>query len=246
MATNNHAALHVVASSALVHAALIVAVLRTRSMSEAPPSSDVQEIEMLEVALDRIEPMFDSNDLIHSQGTGESSLSRSPPPKPAHPRPLNYSPSPGAAREKPSNKLIEETDERPVDPVLAGEVEGVDKAPTEANGFYDANGSGSEGDASGLPEPDLSRPVVAPNLDLVLQRNYPRNAIGRCGRSALLVKIEPSGTVSRTSVLSEAWSGLGHACDVTVRSGKWGAALDTRGVPVASEIIYTCRFVRDR
>lgn len=95
-----------------------------------------------------------------------------------------------------------------------------------------------------VPPSLLSRRPRAPGLDTELERQYPAEArrSGIAGSAVLRVRILPDGRVGETRVISESWLGFGPACERTVRAARWEPPLDRGGMPVATEITYTCRF----
>jgi len=114
-------------------------------------------------------------------------------------------------------------------------------------------GSGKGGDAQGegagnalvvVGASSLSRAPTAPRLDEELVRNYPRSLReqGTPGRAVLRIRIMPDGRVGQTRVLSATLPEFGHACQRTVAGSRFGAPLDKRGQPVATDVSYTCEF----
>lgn len=122
------------------------------------------------------------------------------------------------------------------------------EASSSAYAVIESVGKGLRGGAGGAMLTDLSRPPVAPPLDSVLARNFPRDAVRArsWGLSVLRVEILRDGAIGQTSIVQESRPGFGRACDLTVRSGPWGPALDHTGDPIVSNVVYTCRFLATR
>jgi TonB family protein len=95
-----------------------------------------------------------------------------------------------------------------------------------------------------VPASDLAKRPRAPDLDLVLERNYPADArrSGVSGSAVLAVHIHADGRVGAVRRVSETHAGFADACERTVRSGTWSAPIDRQGHAVATLITYTCRF----
>ncbi len=97
-----------------------------------------------------------------------------------------------------------------------------------------------------VPLSDLSRKPVAPDLNDILQRNYPRDARrqGIEGQAVLAAQVEPNGAVTHIRVLSESVSGVGfgNACRRTLGDARFVAPLDRGGHRVATNITYKCDF----
>ena len=91
---------------------------------------------------------------------------------------------------------------------------------------------------------DLSKAPRPPQLDLVLERNYPADArrSGMPGTAILSVQILADGSVGVVHRVSQTTPRFGDACERTVRSGPWSPPLDRADRPVATLITYTCRF----
>jgi periplasmic protein TonB len=95
-----------------------------------------------------------------------------------------------------------------------------------------------------VPVSSLSRRPGAPGLDAELERNYPIEArrAGISGTAKLRVRILPDGRVGKVEPVSESYVGFGEACARTVRAARWEPPLDADGRPVATEIVYVCKF----
>jgi TonB family protein len=95
-----------------------------------------------------------------------------------------------------------------------------------------------------VPLADLMRRPVAPALDTILEREYPRDARlqGESGSALLRVQILPDGSVLVRQHLFESRSGFGDACERVLRQSRWTPALDRDGRPARTEISYRCRF----
>ncbi|MEZ5980613.1 MAG: TonB family protein [Planctomycetota bacterium] len=95
-----------------------------------------------------------------------------------------------------------------------------------------------------VPVHDLSRAPRPPQLDRVLERNYPADArrSGMSGTAILSVQILADGSVGVVRRVSQTAQAFGEACERTVRSGPWSPPIDRAGRPVATLITYTCRF----
>lgn len=95
-----------------------------------------------------------------------------------------------------------------------------------------------------VPPSSLARRPRAPGLDDELERQYPIEArrAGISGSAALRVRILPDGRIGSVHVVSESWKGFGAACERTVRAAHWEPPIDRDGMPVTTEITYTCRF----
>ena len=52
----------------------------------------------------------------------------------------------------------------------------------------------------------------------------------------------PDGRVGQTRVLSATLPEFGYACQRTVAGSRFGAPLDKKGQPVATDVSYTCEF----
>ena len=91
---------------------------------------------------------------------------------------------------------------------------------------------------------DLSRAPRPPNLDDALERNYPKAARnqGISGNAVLRAQVLPDGRIGVVRRTSESFSGFAEACERTLRSGRWSPPIDRAGLPVGTEITYTCRF----
>ncbi|WP_394823655.1 TonB family protein [Pendulispora albinea] len=91
---------------------------------------------------------------------------------------------------------------------------------------------------------DLSRAPRPPNLDDALERNYPKSARmqGIGGTAVLRAQILPDGRIGVVRRTSESFAGFGEACERTLRSANWSPPIDRAGLPVGTEITYTCRF----
>jgi protein TonB len=95
---------------------------------------------------------------------------------------------------------------------------------------------------------DLARAPRAPNLDDALEKNFPTRARnqGISGSAALRAQVLPDGRIGAVTRMSESSAGFAEACERTLRGSRWSPPLDRGGLPVATEITYTCRFdVRD-
>lgn len=90
----------------------------------------------------------------------------------------------------------------------------------------------------------LSRPPSAPRLDEELVRHYPRSLReqGTPGRAVVRIRIMPDGRVGQTRVLTATLPEFGQACQRTVTGARFGAPLDKKGQPVATDVSYTCEF----
>ncbi|MBX3209979.1 MAG: energy transducer TonB [Labilithrix sp.] len=95
-----------------------------------------------------------------------------------------------------------------------------------------------------VPARDLSRRPRAPGLDTALERHYPADArrSGISGKAVLRVIILPDGRVEKITRVEESRGGFGEACERTVREARWEPPIDREGLPVGTEITYTCRF----
>lgn len=91
---------------------------------------------------------------------------------------------------------------------------------------------------------DLSRPPRAPDLDVALAANYPREArrAGITGKAVVRARILGDGSVGAIRLVSESASGFGVACKQTLAGSRWRPPLDARNEPVATDVTYTCTF----
>jgi len=83
-----------------------------------------------------------------------------------------------------------------------------------------------------------------PNLDAALERNYPKSARnqGIGGNAVLRAQVLPDGRIGAVRRSSETFAGFADACERTLRSAHWSPPIDRAGLPVGTEITYTCRF----
>ena len=126
------------------------------------------------------------------------------------------------------------------------------KGPLAANPNGAPNGTGAVPNAPPAPPPgprfvavgDLSRAPRPPNLDDALERNYPRAARnqGIAGNAVLRAQVLPDGRIGVVKRTSETFAGFAEACERTLRSAHWSPPIDRAGLPVGTEITYTCRF----
>jgi periplasmic protein TonB len=121
-----------------------------------------------------------------------------------------------------------------------GKVTGRDRAGSN-NGVIDGQGKPSL-----VAEAALSRKPVPPDgMNELLEQNFPprARAQGVAGSARLRVRILADGRVGELQVLRESGDyGFGAACQKTLRMRRWQPPLDRHGVPVATEITYTCEF----
>lgn len=93
---------------------------------------------------------------------------------------------------------------------------------------------------------NLSRRPQAPDLNEVLERNYPKRARlqGVEGLAVVRARIASSGKVASLLVQSESIVGyeFGEACRKTLRDSQWTPPLDMSGRRVATDIFYRCEF----
>jgi len=94
---------------------------------------------------------------------------------------------------------------------------------------------------------DLSERPKPPSLTALLRQNYPEEARlrGLRGSAQLNARIDRDGVIRAARLLSESAAGFGLACRRTVLGSQWSAPRDKNGSPVATEIVYTCRFEVD-
>jgi protein TonB len=98
-----------------------------------------------------------------------------------------------------------------------------------------------------LGEADLSRGPKAPGgdvLDEALKREYPRQAQqqGIEGVARIKVRVMATGKLSPLATVSESYPGFAEACKRSLRGVRFDPPLDRAGVPVATDINYTCEF----
>jgi outer membrane biosynthesis protein TonB len=95
---------------------------------------------------------------------------------------------------------------------------------------------------------DLSVHPVPPALGGLLRANYPEAARqrGLAGTASVRARIDADGVVRLGRVVAETSTGFGAACRRTVVGSRWSAPRDKDGRPVATEIVYTCRFEVDQ
>lgn len=110
------------------------------------------------------------------------------------------------------------------------------------------------GTGTGPPGPrlvaqrDLSQLPGAPSADRLnelVRRLYPAElrTLSIEGRAVVRLRIGADGSVSRVRVRSESHEGFGAACvQVMQEAGSWQHPLDRDGVPVATEVNFTCNF----
>ncbi len=91
---------------------------------------------------------------------------------------------------------------------------------------------------------DLSKKPSAPALSSALRQNYPAaaRAQGVAGEASVRAQIGADGVARSVHVLSESQSGFGQACRRSVAGSRWGAPLNRAGTPVATTVVYRCRF----
>jgi len=91
---------------------------------------------------------------------------------------------------------------------------------------------------------DLSERPTPPDLDKKLEQFYPPNAKrqGIEGYAVLKARINPDGSVSNITVVSESGPGFGAGCKSTLKGSIWGPPRDKQGRPVAHWIPYRCEF----
>ena len=91
---------------------------------------------------------------------------------------------------------------------------------------------------------DLSKKPIAPALSSALRQNYPAaaRAQGVAGEASVRAQIGADGVARSVRVLSESQSGFGQACRRSVEGSRWGAPLGRAGTPVATTVVYRCRF----
>lgn len=99
-----------------------------------------------------------------------------------------------------------------------------------------------------LPLAQLSRKPSPPPLTAALERNYPPAArsIGQSGDAAVRARVEANGQLRLANTVVESAAGFGDACRRTLLASQWSAPLDRAGKPVATWIIYRCKFRIDR
>jgi TonB family protein len=90
----------------------------------------------------------------------------------------------------------------------------------------------------------LKRRPGAPELGVVLEREYPREARmqGISGNALLRVQIHPDGSVQVRRRISETPGGFGDACERALKGARFVPALDRDGRPARTEISYRCTF----
>lgn len=98
--------------------------------------------------------------------------------------------------------------------------------------------------AEPVPLARLSRKPAPPPLAAALERNYPLDARrqGKSGEAKVRARIEPSGRVAAAELSFETSPGFGNACRTTLLASKWSPPLDDAGKPVATWVVYRCKF----
>jgi hypothetical protein len=92
---------------------------------------------------------------------------------------------------------------------------------------------------------DLGTRPAPPSLAGTLSKNYPVEARRRniAGHARVRARIDPDGVPRALAVLEETFAGFGNACRQTLATSRWSPPRDHSGTAVASEVLYTCRFV---
>jgi protein TonB len=188
-----------------------------------------------------------------------------PPPLPRAPPALKARPklTPPPAPEVPAMKTAAPETDIPPPPELSG-VTLIGDGPAA---FTLPSGSGHErngplGAIGNAPPPPLATPLTArgprvvplgelgarpvpPSLAAALSRNDPSEARRRgiAGHASVRARIDADGVPRALRVVAESFAGFGSACRDTLAASRWAAPKDRAGHAVASEVLYTCRFV---
>jgi protein TonB len=99
-----------------------------------------------------------------------------------------------------------------------------------------------------VPSASLSRKAAVPaGLDVLLERNYPRRARlqGVEGKVVVNLRILPTGRIGDIRVVQEFPAGFefASACRETLRQAPpFSPPLDRSGIPVATDVTFTCSF----
>ncbi len=115
----------------------------------------------------------------------------------------------------------------------------------DPNGAVGGTGQG-RGAGAVVPLGNLERrPTPPPNLNGLLQDNYPATAKrqGIEGEARVKIRLLPSGRVRILRVVTETWNGFGQACVQTLQQApNWSPAIGPEGQPVATELTFSCSF----
>lgn len=108
-------------------------------------------------------------------------------------------------------------------------------------------GTGARPTSTTVSARDLSRSAIPPNLNALVQRNFPAAAkIARVGGTvtvSALIQTDGNPTDIRVVSVNPSGRGFGETCSRTIHEGpNWKPKLNAQGTPVASRERYTCHF----
>jgi TonB family protein len=91
---------------------------------------------------------------------------------------------------------------------------------------------------------ELAEKPIPPVLDTKLRANYPASAKrqGLSGTAKVRARVDADGIVRQASMLFESGEGFGAACRQTLIGSHWSTPRDRAGMPVATQVHYTCQF----